>query len=480
MSIHRFDVVILGAGPAGEAASGMIADAGLRAAIVEQHLVAGECSYYACMPSKALLRPQALLDEVRRVPGVSRAVSGHLDPAAVLERRDEVIHHLDDSGKLPWLEEKGVKLYRGHGLIVGEREVRVGEDVLIAERAVIVATGSAAAVPPIEGMLELDVWNNRKGTTANQVPDSLIVLGGGPVGCELAQAWASLGSKVTLIESAPRLLLKEEPFAGEQVELALRDRFEVDVMTGAEVVAASGKGRNESDGIPSLELRDGRTVTGDELLVATGRMPRTDMIGLESIGIEGGGYLDTDDGMRVGDTDWLFAVGDVNGRSLLTHAGKYQAWIAARTILGDSPHPIAEEAGMPRVTFTDPQVAAVGLTLAEARDQGMDAVALDTPTDGTPGASFEGKGTGGTCRLVVERATGEIHGATFSGYGTAEWIHAATIAIISGVTMDRLRHAVPPFPSRSEIWLRLQEEWDSHTDDERQRSGTTDQAASTD
>jgi len=330
---------------------------------------------------------------------------------------------------------------------------------------VIGATGSPAAIPPIEGLAELDVWNNRQGTTADRVPASLMILGGGPVGCELAQAWASLGSRVTLIESAPRLLLKEEPFAGEQVEAALRDRFGVRVATGAKVTAARGRGRGqESDGAPVLELEDGGTVTAERLLVATGRMPRSDMIGLESVGIESGGYLETDDRMRIGGTGWLYAIGDVNGRSLLTHAGKYQAWVAAQAILGREARPLAEEAGMPRVTFTDPQVAATGLTLEAARERGLDAIALDTPTDGTPGASFEGKGTGGTCRLVVESGSGVVRGATFTGYDTAEWIHAATLAVAAGLSMDRLRHAVPAFPTRSEIWLRLQEEWEHRTD----------------
>lgn len=460
MSIHTYDAVVLGAGPAGETVAGLLADAGLTVAIVEQHLVAGECSYYACMPSKALLRPQAVLDEARRVPGVSRSGIGPLDPPAVLARRDEVIRHRDDSSHAAWLEGKKIRLYRGHGVVVGIREVRVGESVLVAERAVIVATGSAAAIPPVEGLSELEIWNNRQGTTATEVPDSLIVLGGGPVGCELAQAWASLGSTVTLVETAPRLLLKEEPFAGEQVEESLRDKFGIDVRTGATAVAASAAGPDGTDGSASLELEGGDTVTGSKLLVATGRTPRTEMIGLESVGIESGGYLPTDDEMRVDGHDWLYAIGDVNGRALLTQAGKYQAWVAAQTILGNEVPIHAETAGMPRVTFTEPQVAATGLTLEAAIDQGIDARALDTPTDGTPGASFEGKDTGGTCRLVVERSSGTVLGATFTGYGTAEWIHAASIAVVAGVSMDLLRHAVPPFPTRSEIWLRLQEEWD--------------------
>lgn len=456
MSIHRYEIVVLGAGPGGEAAAGMTAEAGLETAIVERELVGGECAFYACMPSKALLRPSALLDEVGRVPGVAGAWRVGIDPDGVLARRDEVIHDLNDSSQLPRLEERSIRLHRGHGVISGDREVRVGDEVLVAERAVIVATGSAAAVPPVDGLDQIKLWSNREGTNAKSVPESLIVLGGGPVGCELAQAWASLGSRVTLIEMAPRLLLKEEPFAGEQVEAALRDEFGVEVITGAEVVAAA----SPDGGSPELRLADGRTVSGNELLVAAGRTPRTDRIGLESVGVEGGGYLETDGEMRVGGHPWLYAIGDVNGRSLLTQAAKYQAWIAARSILGRPAAPSAEQHGMPRVTFTNPQVAAAGLTLDQAREQERDVVALDVSTSGTPGASFEGKDAPGTCRLVVDRDDGKILGATFSGYGVAEWLHAATVAITAELSMDRLRHAVPAFPTRSEIWLGLQEEWE--------------------
>jgi len=461
MTIHRYDVVVLGAGPGGEAAAGMAAEAGLETAIVEQHLVGGECSYYACIPSKVLLRPSALLAEVERATWLDGADRVEIVPRRVLDRRDAAIGGLDDSGQLPWLRERSVDLFRGHGVISGEREVRLGDEVLVADRAVIVATGSAAAVPPVEGFEQIGLWNNRDATTATTVPDRLIVLGGGPVGCELAQAWASLGSSVTLIEMAPRLLSGEEPFAGKEVEQALRERFGVTVITGAEVTAASsGDGRG---GQPELELRDGRTVTGTALLVATGRMPHTDRIGLESVGTGGGGFLETDDAMRVKPHDWLYAIGDVNGRTLLTHAAKYQAWVATRAILGRAVPPEAERLGMPRVTFTDPQVAAAGLTLDQARAQGHDATSLDVPTADTPGASLEGKDAAGTCRLVVDRDNGRILGATFCGFGVAEWIHAATIAIVTRTPMDQMRHAVPAFPTRSEIWLRLQEKWEEES-----------------
>jgi dihydrolipoamide dehydrogenase len=453
-----YDAIVLGAGPAGEVVAGRLADAGWKVAIVERDLVGGECSYYACMPSKALLRPADVLAEAKRIRGVPVGDDAELDPAAVLARRDAVIHDEDDSGQLPWLEERGIDLHRGEGRFAGDARIAVGDVVLTASRAVIVATGSGAAMPPIDGLDSVPTWNNRDATTAKRVPAAMIVLGGGPVGSELAQAWASLGTKVTLVEGGPHLLGRDEPYAGEEVAAALRGRFEVDVRVGdvVESVRAGGAG-------VIAQLRDGGAVGGEEILVAVGRKPHTDNLDLGAIGVEPDehGFIEVDDRMRVGGSDRLYAIGDVNGRALFTHVGKYQAWIAAENLLGRETKAIAEGIGSPRVTFTDPQVAAVGKTLAEAEAAGIDARAVEVPTDGSPGASFQGKGTGGKSRLVVDQAKGTIVGATFSGFETADFLQAATIALVAAVPLARLRHAIAPYPTRSEVWLKLIEKWET-------------------
>jgi pyruvate/2-oxoglutarate dehydrogenase complex dihydrolipoamide dehydrogenase (E3) component len=474
MRERSFDVVVIGAGPAGEVLAGRLAGAGREVAIVESELVGGECSYWACMPSKALLRPAEILDEVGRVPGAREAVTGGLDARAVLDRRDEITHGLDDDSQVPWLEDLGIELVRGHGRLDGERRVRVEDEVLVAREAVVIATGTSATIPPVPGLADVSPWTNRAGTTADRVPERLLVVGGGVVGVELAQAWASLGSSVTLVEAAHRILQHEEPFASADVAHALRERG-VDLREGVTVTAAA-----REDGEVVLTLDDGGSVRGDEVLVAIGRTPRTGDLGLETVGLEPGGFLPADDRLRVPGHPWLYALGDVNGRSLLTHMGKYQARVVGETIQGRDARATRDDAGAPRVIFTDPQVAAVGLTAQRAEEQGLDAVTVSHPTSATAGASFVGRDAPGTAQLVIDRARGVVVGATFTGAEVADLLHAATIAVVGEVPVERLWEAVAPFPTRSEIWLKLLEAHEgaqAAEAAEREREGAVSEAA---
>ncbi len=452
MSEREFDVVILGAGPAGEVCAGRLGDAGLQVAIVEPHLIGGECSFYACMPSKALLRPGELLAEVRRIPGVSEAVTGELDVAAVLERRDEIIHGLDDSGMEPWLEEKGVTLVREPGRLDGERRVRAGDDTLVARKAVVVATGTDALIPPIDGLREAEPWTNREATTSKEVPERLVILGGGVVGVEMAQAYRSFGAQVTLIEAGDRVLSREEPFASEDVQEALTNAG-VDIRTNVKATAVRAAG-----GEVEVDLDSGGPARGDQLLVAIGRRPNTTDIGIDTVGLEAGKPIEVDDSMRA--NDWLYAIGDVNGRALLTHMGKYQARVAADVILGeDASCLLVDGQQSPRVIFTDPQVAAVGYTLAGAKAAGLNVRTADVSTQGNAGATFYGRNSSaGTTRLVVDEDRGVIVGATFTGPEVAEFLHAATVAVVGEVPLTRLFHAIAAFPTRSEVWLYLLED----------------------
>jgi pyruvate/2-oxoglutarate dehydrogenase complex dihydrolipoamide dehydrogenase (E3) component len=455
-----FDVVVIGAGVAGENAAGRCADGGLATAIVEGELVGGECSFWGCVPSKTLIRPGDVLAAARRVPGAAEAITGDIDVTAALAQRDYMTNDWSDDTQTPWLETEGIELVRGHGRLSGTRTVEVTQGsshrTLTARRAIVVATGTAPRVPPIEGLDGVRIWDNRDVTEAKEIPARLLVLGGGTIGVEMAQAFKRLGSEeVTVIEAGPRLLSREEPFAGER----LKEAFEAEgirILTQAKMTSVR---RDGVDGPVTASLADGSEISADEILVAVGRAPKTSDLGLESVGLEGGGWLEVDDMLRVKgvDDDWLYAVGDCNGRALLTHMGKYQGRIAADVILGKDISAEADNFAIPRVTFTDPQVAAAGLTEREARERAIDIRVVSYDIGGVAGSYTRGNDIRGTCSIVVDQSNRIIVGATFTGPDVQEIVHAATVAIVAHVPLERLWHAVPSFPTMSEVWLRLLE-----------------------
>ncbi|MFC7591829.1 NAD(P)/FAD-dependent oxidoreductase [Nonomuraea antimicrobica] len=461
----EFDVIVIGAGPAGENVVDRAVRGGLTAAIVEDRLAGGECSYWACVPSKALLRPVDLAGEVARVPGLSL---GEVDVAKVLARRDEAVSNFDDAGQVRWIESVPAEFVRGRGRLDGPRRVRVttadgGERVLTARQAVVLATGSTAVVPPVPGLAEASPWTSHEVTATTAVPERLVVLGGGVVACEMAQAMHGLGTRqTTVLVRGGRLLNRMEPFAGDLLAESFADSG-IDVRTHTDLVRVE---RPEPGGKVTAHLSDGPPLEADELLVATGRRAATRDLGLGSVGLPDDAPVEVDDSMRataIAD-GWLYAVGDVNGRVLLTHMGKYQARvcgdvIAARARGDELPtmRDLAGGYGAPQVVFTDPQVCAVGRTEAVARAEGFRVRVVDYDMGAVTGAYLLGDGYRGKARAVVDEDRKVLLGVTFVSPGAAELLHAATIAVTAEVPLDRLWHAVPSFPTVSEIWLRLLE-----------------------
>ncbi|MGW2741756.1 dihydrolipoyl dehydrogenase family protein [Streptomyces sp. NPDC001450] len=463
-----YDVVVLGAGPVGENVADRTRAAGLTTAVVESELVGGECSYWACMPSKALLRPVIAQADARRLPGLGEAVQGPLGTPAVLARRDEYTSHWQDDGQIRWLDGIGADLYRGQGRLAGPRTVTVtGPDgsvtTLTARHAVAVSTGTRAQLPDLPGLAEVKPWTSREATSAKAAPGRLIVVGGGVVATEMATAWQALGSQVTMLVRGKGLLGRMEPFAGELVAEALTEAG-VDVRTGTTVESVA-----RENGTVVAVTHTGDRLEADEILFATGRVPHTDDIGLDTVGLEPGSWLAVDDSLLVDGTDWLYAVGDVNHRALLTHQGKYQARIAGAAIaaraagnpLLDEPWgahaATADHYAVPQVVFTDPEAAAVGLSLAEAEQAGHRVRAVDVEFSSVAGAGLYADGYKGRARMVVDLEKEILRGVTFVGPGVGELIHSATVAVAGRVPVGRLWHAVASYPTLSEVWLRLLE-----------------------
>jgi pyruvate/2-oxoglutarate dehydrogenase complex dihydrolipoamide dehydrogenase (E3) component len=467
----EYDVVVVGAGPVGENVVDRARAAGLSAAIVESQLVGGECSYWACMPSKALLRPVIARADARRVPGLRAAVQGPLDVPAVFAHRDEFTSHWKDDGQVRWVEGTGTVLYRGHGRLAGPKQVSVttpeGEEVVLTARhAVALCTGTRALVPGLPGAVEAKPWTSREATSSQHVPNRLLVVGGGVVGCEMATAYQALGSQVTMFIRGGRPLPGMEPFAGELVADALTEAGAI-VRTHSAVAAVE---RDGGEGPVTVVLGSGERVEADEILFATGRVPSSDDLGLETIGLTPGAWLDVDDTLRVKGHDWLYAVGDINHRALLTHQGKYQARIAGDVIAARAQGvPLletdrwgmhvatADHSAVPQVVFTDPEIGCAGLTLAQAEQAGLRVRAVDQDMGAVAGASLYADGYTGRARMIVDLDREVLVGMTFAGPGAGEMLQAASIAIAGEVPVERLWHAVPAYPTISEVWLRLLE-----------------------
>ena len=475
MDTHTYDVIVIGAGPVGENVADRVVQGGLSVAVVERELVGGECSYWACMPTKALLRSTAALRAARAVPGAREAVTGDLDVTAVLRRRDNFASQWKDDGQVSWLDSAGIALYRGQGRISSDRGVEVTDEAgavtsLTARHAVVIATGTAALLPDIPGLREAEPWSSREAAAARAVPGRLAVIGGGVVASEMATAFAALGSSVTVL-ARDGVLPLAEPFAGERVTASLREAG-VSVLLGSE----AGAVKRDGDGTVHITLTTGEHVEADEVLVAVGRTPNTQDIGLDAVGLKPGAWLTVDDTLRVVGDDgallgdgWLYAAGDVNRRVLLTHQGKYQARAVGDVIVAratgeavdDRPWgrhvATADERAVPQVVFTEPEIASVGLTRAAAEAAGLRVRVVDYDLGAVAGSTLHADGYHGHARMVVDEDRRVVVGFTLVGPDVAELLHAATIAVVGEVPLDRLWHAVPAFPTVSEVWLRLLE-----------------------
>jgi len=479
MAADTVDVIVLGGGPAGEnAAASAIAGSDRTAVLVEADLLGGECSYWACMPSKALLTPPRVLDTARHMPGVAGRIDAHgVDVAAVLARRDRFTAHHDDTGQVSWARDAGIDVVRGHARLGGDRTVTVDDAgtsrTLRARHAVVVATGSVPTVPDLPGLRAARPWTSRDATNLRQIPRRVVLVGGGVVACEAATWLRHLGvEQLTVVVRGPRLLPHVDAVAAAAVADTLRGHA-VDIRFGTQVQSVTRPGAAHTGiglvhgGPVTVTLDDGTTVTADEIVLATGRRPATTDLGVDTVGLTPGDPITVDEHLTATDVTggWLYAIGDVTGRAALTHMGKYQARVCGDVIAAradgrrlDAPRyrTVADPNAIPQVIFTDPEIAAVGHTTATAREAGLDVEPLTVDLD-VAGAALARDDTSGHATLVVERGTGIVVGATFTGPDVAELLHAATIAVTARLTVDTLWHAVPAYPTISEVWLRLLE-----------------------
>src|SRR3984957_14834425 len=415
-----YDVIVFGAGTTGQNVADRAIKGGLSAVIVESELVGGDCSYWACMPSKALLRPGSALEDARSVAGAREAATGKLDVPAVFKRRDSFTSNWDDSGEVKWLEQAKIDLIRGQGRLTGERTAVVknkagAQTNLTARHAVVVCTAGPRATPAVPGLAAVRPWTNHEAVSARTVPRRLAIIGGGVVACEMATAWKELGTdEITIIQRGARLIPRYEPFAGDWLKVSFEQRG-ISVLTETTVRLAE----RQPDGVARLSLSNGKTLFADEVLAAAGRVPRTQDLGLESVGLKPGAWLGVDDSMRVKEVTggWLYAAGDVNHRALLTHMGKYQARVCGDVIAARAkgnpeavaPQPwtkysaTADASAVPQVIFSAPEVAAVGLTEADAKARGITVRAVDYDIGRVSGAELYSDGYSGRARMVVDQ-----------------------------------------------------------------------------
>jgi pyruvate/2-oxoglutarate dehydrogenase complex dihydrolipoamide dehydrogenase (E3) component len=440
MGVQETDIVVIGMGPGGEYVAGTLAEAGLDVVGVEARLLGGECPYYGCVPTKMMIRAADLLAETRRVRGMAGTSTVHPDWAPVAHRiREEATDTWDDKVAVDRFTKKGGRFVRGHGQLTAPDEVTVGDQIFRVRRGIVVATGTAPATPPIDGLRHTPYWTNRDAVEAEAVPESLIVLGGGAIGAELAQVFARFGAQVTVVEAIDRLLPPEEPEAS-------RLLAEVFTREGTAVRTGAMATRVEHDGTAfTLHLRDAEPVIAERLLVATGRRADLAAVGVGAIGVdETAKAIPVDDRMRVADGVW--ALGDITGKGAFTHVSMYQAAIVARDILGEAGPP-AEYSAVPRVTFTDPEIGAVGLTEAQAKDQGLAVRTGFAELPSTARGWNHKAGNDGFIKLVEDAGRGVLVGATSAGPWGGEVLGALVVAVHGEVPTERLRHMIYAYPT---------------------------------